>query len=115
MRNAAIVTGGDDIYCGDQCRIVPARLGECLLASFAKHERASRRISINEQPFHTSAVTFTFSSSLSDLAGALNSDGAKYRGVDELIDQAELKRLLRTDLLTGEYHVERAGEPDSSR
>src|SRR4029077_16424299 len=115
MGNAPLVTGGDSIDGGNKSGIMSSRFRERLFARLPEHDRASRRIPIDEQALHSSGVPLALPFSLRDLARALNGDGTEYRRVHELVDQAEVERFFRADLLAGQNHVQRIGEPDSAR
>ena len=60
-------------------------------------------------------MSLALPSAFGDFARALDRDTSKNRRMNELVDQPELQRLLRADVLPGENQIERVGEADLAR
>jgi len=71
---------------------VSTRFGQRLLARFPEHYGSPGRVRVEEESFHSAAVSLTLASAFGNFMGALYRDGAKYRGVYQLIYQPELER-----------------------
>jgi hypothetical protein len=112
LLGAAVIARADGIECREQRRIMAARLLHRHFASLTEHHRATDRIVLEHHFLRAVLLLLVTTLAGRDLARPLDRHVTQDARMHELVDQADLQRLLGAHILAGENHVERTLQPD---